>query len=92
MAKSSDKIEQAAVTCIIDAFYDSERLTPHIPLGDKEPVWDGNIYIKHGNKGTSRIPAQVKGKTVKKLPKKFSCKLRELQTGWRSGILCRISS
>lgn len=72
MAKSSDKIEQAAVTCIIDAFYDSERLTPHIPLGDKEPVWDGNIYIKHGNKGTSRIPAQVKGKTVKKLPKKFS--------------------
>ena len=34
MAKSSDKIEQAAVTCIIDAFYDSERLTPHIPLGD----------------------------------------------------------
>lgn len=72
MAKSSDKIEQAAVGCILDAFYDSERLTPHIPLGDKEPVWDGNIYIRHGNKGTSRIPAQVKGKTVKKLPKKFS--------------------
>ncbi len=41
MAKSSDKIEQAAVTCIIDAFYDSERLTPYIPLGDKEPVWYG---------------------------------------------------
>lgn len=33
-------------------------------------VW--NIYIRHGNKGTSKIPAQVKGKTVKKLPKKFS--------------------
>lgn len=68
--KNSVKIEQAAVNCITDAFYGSDRLTPYIPTNDKEPVWDGNIYISHGNHGTSRIPTQVKGKTVKSLPSK----------------------
>lgn len=69
MGKSSNKIEIAAVNCITDAFDKSERLETYIPIGDKEPAWDGNIYIKHGDKGYSRIPTQVKGKTVKSLPK-----------------------
>ena len=46
-----------------------------IPIGDKEPAWDGNIYIKHGDKSYSRIPAQVKGKSVKSLPKNPSYKV-----------------
>lgn len=69
MGRSSNKIEIAAVNCITDAFDKSERLETFIPIGDKEPVWDGNIYIKHGNKRYSRILTQVKGKTVKSLPK-----------------------
>ena len=59
MSKNSTKIEQAAVNCITDAFFKSKRLTPYIPTNDKEPVWDGHIYIKHGNNGYSRIPTQV---------------------------------
>lgn len=68
MSKSSTKIEQAAVNCITDAFYASQRLEPYIPIGDREPSWDGNIYIKHGSKSYSRIPTQVKGKMVNKIP------------------------
>lgn len=75
MAKSSNKIEIAAVNCITDAFQDSKRLETFIPIGDREPAWDGNIYIMHGNKGYSRIPTQVKGKTVKKLPQKTTYKV-----------------
>ncbi len=87
MSKNSTKIEQAAVNCITDAFFKSKRLTPYIPTNDKEPVWDGHIYIKHGNNGYSRIPTQVKGKSVKKLPKKttFSVKIVNLENYKRDG-------
>ena len=87
MSKNSTKIEQAAVNCITDAFFKSKRLTPYIPTNDKEPVWDGHIYIKHGNNGYSRIPTQVKGKSVKKLPKKttFSVKIINLENYKRDG-------
>ncbi len=87
MSKNSTKIEQAAVNRITDAFFKSKRLTPYIPTNDKEPVWDGHIYIKHGNNGYSRIPTQVKGKCVKKLPKKttFSVKIVNLENYKRDG-------
>lgn len=85
--KDSKKIELAAVNCITDAFFKSKRLTPYIPINDKEPVWDGHIYIKHGNKGFSRIPTQVKGKSAKRLPTKptFSVKLVNLENYKRDG-------
>lgn len=65
----------------------SKRLETYIPTNDKEPVWDGHIYIKHGNKGFSRIPTQVKGKSVKKLPSKptFPVKLVNLENYKRDG-------
>lgn len=68
----SDKIELLAVNCITDAFVYCNKLKPFIPIQDKEPVWDGHIYI-NTSKGTySRIPTQVKGKLCKSLPKKPS--------------------
>lgn len=87
MSKSSNKIELAAVNCITDAFINSKRLETYIPTNDKEPVWDGHIYIKHGNSGYSRIPTQVKGKGVKKLPAKttFPVKLVNLENYKRDG-------
>lgn len=87
MSKNSSKIELAAVNCITDAFFNSKRLTPYIPTNDKEPVWDGHIYIKHGNNGFSRIPTQVKGKCVKKLPKKptYPVKIVNLENYKRDG-------
>lgn len=85
--KSSDKIEAAAICCIKDAFYESDRLSAYLPIGDKEPVWDGNIYIKYDNGETSRIPAQVKGRTVKTLPNKpsFPVTVTNLQNYKRDG-------
>lgn len=87
MSKNSSKIELAAVNCITDAFFNSKRLIPYIPTNDKEPVWDGHIYIKHGNNGFSRIPTQVKGKCVKKLPKKptYPVKIVNLENYKRDG-------
>lgn len=62
------KIEKAAVEAIDEVLYYSTILDTHIPTGDKEPCWDGNIYIKRGNKKFDRVPVQVKGKIVKKVP------------------------
>lgn len=87
MSKRSNKIELAAVNRVTDAFYHSQRLDPYIPTHDKEPVWDGNIYILHGNKGYSKIPSQVKGKCVKKLPinPKFPITVVNLENYKRDG-------
>lgn len=87
VSKRSNKIEVAAVSCVTDAFYQSQRLDPYIPTHDKEPVWDGNIYILHGNKGYSKIPSQVKGKCVKKLSTnpKFPVTIVNLENYKRDG-------
>lgn len=74
--KDSKKIELAAVNCITDAFFKSKRLTPYIPINDKEPVWDGHIYIKHGNNGFSRIPTQVRVKALRNYLKRQHSLLR----------------
>lgn len=43
-------------------------LSSFINDGDKEPCWDGNIYIhenaKHTKKNIKRIPTQVKGRAA----------------------------
>lgn len=48
--------------------------------GDKEPCWDGNIYIyensSHSKKNIKRIPTQVKGKGVKGKVAKNTIKYR----------------
>lgn len=69
---NSRQIEVHAVNTIKDIFIDCNRLSPYIPDADKEPIWDGNIYLSNlKNEITGRIPVQVKGKTIKKtLPNK----------------------
>ena len=68
----SDKIELLAVNCITDKFAYSDIIKTFIPTNDKEPVWDGHIYICKSKGNYYRIPAQVKGKLCKHLPKKPS--------------------
>lgn len=58
-----EKIATASVTASISA---TDVLSPYINEGDKEPSWDGNIYI-YSNKnkrkdGIKKVPVQVKGK------------------------------
>lgn len=64
------KIETLAINAVRDSIVKTDLLDEYISDHDKEPSWDGNIYI-YKNKSrkkeniTGRVPAQVKG-TVKK--------------------------
>ena len=66
--KNSNQIELLAVNAVEDFFAKIERINPMIPLADKEPSWDGFLYLYSDDsmkKETmiGRIPVQVKGKT-----------------------------
>ena len=65
---NSNQIELLAVNAVEDYFTKIERINPMIPLVDKEPSWDGFLYLYSDDsmkKETmiGRIPVQVKGKT-----------------------------
>lgn len=62
-----NQIELLAVNVVEDFFAKIERINPMIPLADKEPSWDGFLYLYLDDsmkKETliGRIPVQVKGK------------------------------
>lgn len=68
-------IETAATAAIKTKLADTELLSQYINERDKEPIWDGFIYAyrnkaKKNEELIGRAPVQVKGKTIKKLPKK----------------------
>lgn len=72
MKVTSNQIELWAVGKVEEVFTRSNRFIPRIPRGDKDPAWDGCIYLLSEDKSTKRIPVQVKGKTRKSLPNKPS--------------------
>lgn len=63
------KIETIATSAVQMSISKTDLLNPFINSGDKEPLWDGNIYIHqesfHTNKGIKKVSVQVKGKVVK---------------------------
>ena len=68
MKMNSNRIESLAVNAVEDFFAKIERINPMIPLADKEPSWDGFLYLYSDDsmkKETmiGRIPVQLKGKT-----------------------------
>ena len=62
-------LEKIATSAIVSSISKTDTLSGFINDGDKEPCWDGNIYIhensRHSKKNIKRIPTQVKGKAVK---------------------------
>ena len=63
-------IETAATTAIKEKIANTDRLSQYINERDKEPIWDGSIYVYKNESRKSdnfigRIPVQVKGKMVK---------------------------
>lgn len=71
---NSIQIETFAVNAVKDSILMSDYLTPFINDNDKEPSWDGAVYIykdkdctKNNLKG--RLPVQVKGKECNDLTK-----------------------
>ncbi len=74
MSLSTKQIETFSVNAVRDSLSLTDFLDPFIADNDKEPSWDGNVYIyesknhkKDNLKG--RIPVQVKGKECDDLSK-----------------------
>lgn len=84
-------IERLATSAIINSVSKTDILSPFINDGDKEPSWDGNIYIySNRNKskdGIKKVPVQVKGVTRKQVPPKkvpkFSASVVDLDN-WKN--------
>lgn len=59
-------IEVLATSAVKASLSKTNRLNPFVAEGDKEPVWDGNVYIhedsQKNKKNLKRVPVQVKGK------------------------------
>lgn len=75
----STRIEGLAVNCINTSILNTRMMAPFISENDKEPSWDGHIYVYNNevlkkNNLYARIPVQVKGKVYKKnqYPKEIS--------------------
>lgn len=62
-------IEKLATSAVESSIEKTDRLSSFINSGDKEPCWDGNIYIHEGKnytkKNIKKVATQVKGKKVK---------------------------
>lgn len=73
-------LEKIATSAIVSSISKTDTLSGFINDGDKEPCWDGNVYIhedsKHSKKNIKRIPTQVKGKAVKAISVKDTIKYR----------------
>jgi len=81
------QIEMLATNAVKTSILRSDYLSPLISDNDKEPSWDGHIYLyrEPGRKkdGIRRIPVQVKGTTGKYKEKdsriKYSVKVADLR-------------
>lgn len=67
---TSKQIEEIAVHTVGLYFSKSQTISPYISDNDKEPCWDGNLYVYSNPDKTNsslygRIPVQIKGKTFK---------------------------
>lgn len=65
---NSRQIEQIAVNAVKDIFLQSEIFNPCIPDNDREPIWDGFIYIQNKNQTTIRIATQVNDDSAVSVP------------------------
>ena len=85
-------LEKIATSAIVSSISKTDTLSGFINDGDKEPCWDGNIYIhensRHSKKNIKRIPTQVKGKDVKTKSVKDKIKYRVKYDDWWNIVLC----
>lgn len=73
--KDRKAIEEKALLCFKEYIVDSKVISQYIPENDKEPFWDGHIYLYNNPKKDKdsfigRIPTQVKGTEVKRFVSK----------------------
>ena len=86
-------VEKLAVSAVVNSISKTDILSPFINSGDKEPSWDGNIYIhsdhNKSKKDIKKIPVQVKGEHRKCIPPKkkpkFSASIVDLNNWLNDG-------
>ena len=65
--------EVLATSAVKDSISWTDRLKPYIPEKDKEPIWDGSVYVystastRNDTSFMGRVPTQVKGTEVDSL-------------------------
>lgn len=74
MSLDNKAIETLSVSAVKNSIITSEFLEPYISDNDKEPSWDGHVYIykdksKKKDSFQGRMPVQVKGKESNNLSK-----------------------
>lgn len=64
-------LENLATSAIKESIALTDTMSPFINDGDREPVWDGHIYIYYDKakriENVKKVPVQVKGKKAKDL-------------------------
>ena len=85
-------IEALATSAVNNALAVLPRVQPFIKYRDKEPSWDGNIYLcsdnNHSKKNISKIPIQVKGHCEEVNEQQeilFSVEIVDLENYYRDG-------
>ena len=72
------ELEKLATAAVTTSIAKTDRLSSFINSGDKEPCWDGNIYIHEGKtrtkKNIKKVATQIKGKAVSKTSPKATIK------------------
>lgn len=72
-------IEIIATSYLKEAIATTDRLSPFINEGDKEPSWDGHIYLysnaRKKKAGVKKIPVQVKGAVKDSHPEKITFRM-----------------
>ncbi len=75
--------KQLATSAVIESISKTSRLKAFINNGDKEPSFDGHIYIYNDNRETKknirRVAVQIKGKGV-----------NSVHNQWWRNVLCRV--
>ncbi|SBV91180.1 conserved hypothetical protein [uncultured Dysgonomonas sp.] len=90
---NNNTIESLAVKAVKESILSTSRLESYIQEKDKEPLWDGYVFIynsdNHSNDNLKgKVATQVKGKANKNFSKKeisYQVEIHELQTYQRDG-------
>ena len=59
------EIEKLATSAVQMSIAKTDKLSSYINSGDKEPCWDGNIYIHEGKNRTKKNLKKVFGQHTK---------------------------
>ena len=90
---NSVTIEKQAINYLEESLLETEFLCPYISSNDREPLWDGHIYLYskkdcNNNSFIGRIPTQVKGKLYKELSIceiKYKVDVTDLRSFYKDG-------